>query len=44
MIAARQIGHHAFPMELDSLYCEVLVPRYEQSAGRKSRRPSVSEN
>lgn len=40
MIAAQQTGRRAFLMELDPLYCDVIVQRYEQFAGTKAERIS----
>jgi DNA modification methylase len=38
LIAAEQTGRKAFLMELDPLYCDVIVQRYEQFSGRKAER------
>jgi len=38
MIAAEQTGRHAFLMELDTLYCDVIVQRYEKFTGKKAER------
>ena len=38
MIAAQQTGRRAFLMELDPLYCDVIVQRYEQFTGLKANR------
>jgi DNA modification methylase len=38
LIAAEQTGRRAFLMELDPLYCDVIVARYEQFSGQKSQR------
>jgi DNA modification methylase len=38
LIAAEQIGRRAFLMELDPLYCDVIVARYEQFTGKKAER------
>ena len=38
LIAAEQTGRKAFLMELDALYCDVIVSRYEQFSGRKAER------
>ncbi|RLS58388.1 MAG: chromosome partitioning protein ParB [Planctomycetota bacterium] len=43
MIAAQQTGRRAFLMELDPLYCDVIVQRYEQFAGQKAERIQGSE-
>ena len=31
-------GRHAFLMELDALYCDVIVQRWEKFTGRKAER------
>jgi DNA modification methylase len=38
LIAAEQSGRKAFLMELDPLYCDVIVSRYEQFTGKKAER------
>jgi DNA modification methylase len=38
LIAAEQIGRRAFLMELDPLYCDVIVARYEQFTGKPAKR------
>jgi DNA modification methylase len=38
LIAAEQTGRHAFLMELDQLYCDVIVARWEKFTGRKAER------
>ncbi len=38
MIAAEQTGRRAFLMELDPLYCDVIVQRYEKFSGKKATR------
>jgi DNA modification methylase len=38
LIAAEQAGRRAFLMELDALYCDVIVQRYEQFTGKKAER------
>jgi DNA modification methylase len=38
LIAAEQTGRHAFLMELDCLYCDVIVQRWEKFTGRKAER------
>jgi DNA modification methylase len=35
MIAAEQTGRHAYLMELDALFCDVIVARCEKFSGRK---------
>lgn len=41
LIAAEQTGRRAFLMELDSLYCDVIVKRYEDFSGKKAKRIAV---
>ncbi len=44
LIAAEQTGRKAFLMELDTLYCDVIVQRFEQFTGKKAERepkPSI---
>lgn len=36
LIAAEQTGRHAYLMELDPLYCDVIVQRWEKFTGRKA--------
>ena len=38
LIAAEQTGRRAFLMELDPLYCDVIVQRFEKFTGRKAER------
>ncbi len=38
LIAAEQTGRRTFLMELDALYCDVIVQRYETFTGKKARR------
>ena len=38
LIAAEQIQRKAFLMELDPLYCDVIVQRWEKFTGRKAER------
>jgi DNA modification methylase len=38
LIAAEQTGRHAYLMELDPLYCDVIVQRWEKFTGRKAER------
>jgi DNA modification methylase len=42
LIACEQTGRQAFLMELDPLYCDVIVQRWEQFTGRKAERIEVS--
>jgi DNA modification methylase len=41
LIAAEQTGRKAFLMELDALYCDVIVQRYEQFTGKKAERQQI---
>jgi DNA modification methylase len=38
LIAAEQCGRRAFLMELDALYRDVIVQRFEQFTGKKAER------
>jgi DNA modification methylase len=38
LIAAEQLGRRSFLMELDPLYCDVIVRRFEQFTGRQATR------
>jgi DNA modification methylase len=40
LIAAEQTGRRAFLMELDPLYCDVIVTRWEQFTGQPAERAS----
>jgi DNA modification methylase len=42
LIAAEQLGRRAFLMELDPLYCDVIISRYEQFTGKTSVRRSAA--
>ena len=41
LIAAEQTGRHAFLMELDQLYADVIVQRWEKFTGRKAEREAT---
>ncbi len=41
LIAAEQTGRRAFLMELDALYADVIVQRWEKFSGRKAERISL---
>jgi DNA modification methylase len=43
MIAAEQTVRKAFLMELDPLYCDVIVQRFEQFTGKKAERVAAEE-
>ena len=38
LIACEQTGRKAFLMELDALYCDVIVQRFEQFTGKQAKR------
>jgi DNA modification methylase len=42
LIAAEQTGRRAFLMELDPLYCDVIVTRYKQFTAKKAERQQCS--
>ena len=43
LIAAEQTGRKAFLMELDTLYCDIIVQRFEKFTGKKAQRePAVA--
>jgi DNA modification methylase len=42
LIAAEQTGRRAYLMEIDPLYCDVIVTRWEQFTGQKARRDKAS--
>jgi DNA modification methylase len=44
LIAAEQTSRHAYLMELDELYCDVIVQRWEKFTGRKAQRVDPNEN
>lgn len=44
LIACEQTGRKAFLMELDPLYCDVIVQRFENFTGTKARRQSPRGN
>ncbi len=41
LIAAEMTGRRAFLMELDALYCDVIVQRWEKFTGRKAERQAA---
>jgi DNA modification methylase len=43
LIAAEQTGRRAFLMELDALYCDVIVQRFETFTGKKATRITTSD-
>lgn len=38
LIAAEQLGRRCFGIELDPLYCDVIIQRWEQFTGKKAKR------
>jgi DNA modification methylase len=44
LIAAEQTGRNAFLMELDCLYCDVIVERWQRFTGKKARRQSAASS
>jgi len=42
LIGCEQTGRRAFLMELDPLYCDVIVQRYEKFTGDKATKSSGS--
>jgi DNA modification methylase len=42
LIAAEQTGRRAYLMELDALYCDVIVARWEKFAGEKAERAACA--
>jgi DNA modification methylase len=43
LIAAEQLKRKAFLMELDPLYCDVIVQRFEKFTGKKAERQAASD-
>lgn len=43
LIAAEQTGRRAYLMELDPLYCDVIVQRFENFTGKKAERIAANE-
>jgi DNA modification methylase len=39
LMAAEQTGRRAFLMEIDPLYCDVIVERWSKFTGKKADRP-----
>jgi len=44
LIAAEQTGRRAYLMEIDGLYCDVIVARWEKFTGRKAERVTGRSN
>jgi len=43
LIACEQTGRRCFAMEIDELYCDVIVKRWEEFTGRKAERIEVEQ-
>jgi DNA modification methylase len=43
LIAAERTGRRAFLMEIDPLYCDVIVQRFENFTGKKAQRKNAGE-
>jgi len=43
LIGAEKTGRRAFLMEMDALYCDVIVRRWEEFTGRKANRVAAGE-
>ena len=43
LIAAERTGRKAFLMEIDALYCDVIVERYQKFSGKKAQRVPASD-
>jgi len=43
LIAAEKTGRKAFVMEVDTLYCDVIVRRWEEFTGKKAERSAMTE-
>jgi DNA modification methylase len=41
LLAAEQLGRQAFLLEIDALYCDVIVTRWEQFTGHKAERAAL---
>jgi DNA modification methylase len=44
LIAAEQSGRRALLMEIDALYCDVIVERWQQFSGKKAERIKAGNN
>jgi DNA modification methylase len=42
LIGAEQTGRRAFLLEIDPLYCDVIVQRWQDFTGRKAKRENAS--
>jgi len=44
LIAAEQTGRRCFAMELDPLYCDIIVQRFEKFTGQKAERQHLQQS
>jgi len=42
LIGCEQTGRKAYLMELDALYCDIIVQRWEQFTGKKAERRAAA--
>jgi DNA modification methylase len=42
LIAAEQTGRRAFVMDVDALYCDVMVERWQKFTGKKAKRAGAA--
>jgi DNA modification methylase len=43
-MGCEQTGRHAYLMEIDTLYCDVIVKRWEAFTGRKATRIAAKQS
>jgi DNA modification methylase len=44
IIAAEKLGRRCFAIEIDPIYCDTIINRYEQFTGKRAVRRSPYEN
>jgi DNA modification methylase len=44
LMGCEQTGRHAFLMEIDPLYCDVIVKRWEEFSGKKAKRIAAKQS
>ena len=44
LIAAEKLGRRCFAMEIDGIYCDTIINRYEQFTGKRAVRSNSHEN
>ena len=44
VIAAEKLGRRCFAIEIDPIYCDTIVARYEQFTGKRAYRSTTNEN